>query len=167
MNNIRLEIHHGGEFQSKQGIFYYKGGKVDTHYDIDLSVLTLPRCLEYLEKRGYGTGLKLYYNKPGSRNKDGYKLIWNEDSVEEIREDAKSVGEIRLYVDHCTQEHGKTVVDELNVIDDGTESDDPDYEEEEYSDSDHSEDFSDSSGKDAGVESDIDEELEEIREKIS
>ncbi|KAK1374865.1 hypothetical protein POM88_031058 [Heracleum sosnowskyi] len=160
MDNIIVKIHHGGEFQSKQGIYYYKGGTVDTLYDVDLNAFTLDRCLEYLQEAGYGNELKLYYNKPGSRNKDGYKLIWNKDCVEKIREDAKFVSQIMLYVDHCAEEKGKNVVDELNFGDDGTELDDPDFEEEEYNDSDH-----DITGKDVGVESDIDEELEEIRER--
>ncbi|KAK1371381.1 hypothetical protein POM88_037473 [Heracleum sosnowskyi] len=73
---------------------------------------------------------------------------------------------LKLYYnkpDHCSEEKGKNVVDELNFVDDGPGSNDPGFEEEEYSDSDHSKYVSDDdiNGKDAGVESDIDEELEE------
>lgn len=107
MNDMRVEIYHGAEFQTKEGIYYYKRGTVDTLYDVDLSVFTIDSCLEYLQEAGYGNELKLYYKKYGSRDRDGYKLIWNDDCLNEIREDAKNVSIIEIYVDHCAEKMGK------------------------------------------------------------
>ncbi|KAL1831631.1 hypothetical protein ACET3Z_001282 [Daucus carota] len=61
---------------------------------------------------------------------------------------------IEIYVDHCAEEKGTNIVDGMNFIDDGIEIENPDYEEEEYTESDQSK-----------GESDTDEELEEIKDK--
>ncbi|KAL1808369.1 hypothetical protein ACET3Z_025359 [Daucus carota] len=154
MSDLRVEIYHGGEFETKQGLYYYKGGTVHTLYDVDFTVLKIDSCLDYLREAGYGDGLKLYYKKSSCRSRDDFKLIWNDECLNEIREDAKTACMIEIYVYHCAEEKGIHIINEINFIDDGIELEDPDYEEEEYSESDQSEE-----------ESDTDEELEEIREK--
>ncbi|KAK1379145.1 hypothetical protein POM88_025889 [Heracleum sosnowskyi] len=126
MNSIRVEIQHGGEFNTKEGIYYYKGGTIDNIYNVDISALSIDRCLNFLRDIGYGNGLKLYYKKP------------------------------------LTNEKVDDVVEEMNFESDGSEPDDRDYEEEQYSDSGESCD-EDSTGDD--VESDSDEEVEAIRER--
>lgn len=161
-NHLRLEINHGGQFESKQGIYYYKGGTTDTLCDVNISAMTLEHLLDYLQEAGYGKGLKIYYMKPGSVNKDGFKLIWNDDCINEIREDIKNVNLIELFVDHCAEEKGKNVVEEMDFGDDGSEDEVSDFEEEVSSESEHTEDDSESEGL---VDSDIDEEAEEIRER--
>lgn len=161
-NDLRLEINHGGKFESKQGIYYYKGGTVDTLCDVNISAMTLEHLLDYLQEAGYGKGLKIYYKKPGSVNKDGFKLIWNDDCINEIREDIKNVNLIELFVDHCAEEKGKNVVEEMDFGGDGSEDEVSDFEEEVSIKSEHTEDDSDSEGL---VDSDTDEEVEEIRER--
>ncbi|KAK1370579.1 hypothetical protein POM88_036671 [Heracleum sosnowskyi] len=124
MNSIRVEIQHGGEFNSKEGIYYYKGGTIDNIYNVDISALSIDRCLNFLRDIGYGNGLKLYYKKPLTTGKESYILLWNDESVEQLRKD------------------------EMNF-----ESDGSDYEEEQYSDSEESCD-EDSIGDDVESDSD-------------
>ncbi|KAL8115171.1 hypothetical protein AgCh_021848 [Apium graveolens] len=131
MNDLRVEIHHGGEFKNKEGIYYYKGGKIDTLYDVDLSILTVDSCLDYLQEAGYGKGLKLYYKKHGSHDRDGYKLLWNDESFNEIRKDAKKVSMIEIFVDHYAEEKVTNIMEYISFVDDDMESDDPDYHDEE------------------------------------
>ncbi|KAK1370160.1 hypothetical protein POM88_036252 [Heracleum sosnowskyi] len=157
MNSIRVEIQHGGEFNTKEGIYYYKGGTIDNIYNVDISALSIDRCLNFLRDIGYGNGLKLYYKKPLTTGIESYILLWNDESVEQLRKDVMPLSSVCLFVDHCAEEKVDDVVEEMNF-----ESDVSDYEEEQYSDSEESCD-EDSIGDD--VESDSDEELEAIRER--
>ncbi|KAK1351863.1 hypothetical protein POM88_026952 [Heracleum sosnowskyi] len=160
MNSIRVEIQHGGEFNTKEGIYYYKGGIIDNIYNVDISALSIDRCLNFLRDTGYGNDLKLYYKKPLTTGKESSILIWNDESVKQLRKDVMPLGSVCLFVDHCAEEKVEDVVDEMNFESDRSEPDDHDYEEEQYSDSEESCD-EDSIGVD--VESDSDEEVEAIR----
>ncbi|KAL1813759.1 hypothetical protein ACET3Z_023824 [Daucus carota] len=153
MDTVKLEIHHGGEFKTKEGIYYYKGGKCATIYGVDVSDLSLERFLGYLDDVGYGTGLKVYYKKPLTISQEAYKLLWDFESIKEMRFDAIKYGIVSLYADHCAEEKKKDV----------NELDDLDHEKD--VDSECSTDEELLSGDDTDVESDYDEELDEIREK--
>ena len=77
----RVEIHHGGEFKTREGVYYYKGGTIDNIYNVDVSALTVDRFLNFLHEIGYGNGLKLYYQKPLTTGKESYIFLWNNESV--------------------------------------------------------------------------------------
>lgn len=50
MDTIKLEIYHGGEFKTREGIYYYKGGKCDTIYGVEINDLLLERFLKKAKK---------------------------------------------------------------------------------------------------------------------
>ncbi|KAL1805892.1 hypothetical protein ACET3Z_028960 [Daucus carota] len=167
MDTIKPEIYHGGEFKTREGIYYCKGGKCDTIYGVEINDLLLERFLTYFNRSGYGNGLKLYYKKHLPADKEVYKLLWNHESIEELRVHAIKSGFVSIYADHCAEEQKKdfsnSVEHEWNLLDDGDELDDPDYRKDDDSECSIDEELL--SGDDIDVESDVDEELEEIREK--
>lgn len=166
MDPVRIEIHHGGRFETRESIYYYIGGTTENIYNVDSRSLSVEILLKFLNEIGYGDGLKLYYKSPKVMGKNGYKLIWNFESIKELQEDAKKNGFVSIYVDHCAEEKRKNVADEeMHIVgeDNVVESDDPDYEDDEYSDSGEDDEFWDSDYND--MESDADDELEQIREK--
>lgn len=69
--------------------------------------------------------------------KDGYKSIWNDEPIKELRENATSSGIISVYVDHCAEEKRKIVLEqEMNNAYNG-ESFDPNYDEDDECQSQH------------------------------
>ncbi|KAK1390442.1 hypothetical protein POM88_018620 [Heracleum sosnowskyi] len=117
-----------GEFKTREDIYYYKGGTVDTIYNVDVSDLTLECFLDYLKLTGYGNDLKVYYKKPMTIGKEGYKFIWDHESVKELRLDAISLGHVSIYVDHCAEEKNKQVVEqEMDFLDDDDDETDDAY----------------------------------------
>ena len=50
MDTIKLEIYHGGEFKTREGIYYCKGGKCDTIYGVEINDLLLERFLKKAKK---------------------------------------------------------------------------------------------------------------------
>ncbi|KAK1361483.1 hypothetical protein POM88_045957 [Heracleum sosnowskyi] len=165
MESIRLEINHGGQFKTNEGIYYYTGGTSENIYNVDIRSLSVETLLKFLKEIGYGDGLKLYYKPHKVTGKEGYKLIWNLESIKDLQEVAKTGGFVNIYVDHCGEEKRKNVVEErMNIAGEGNEveSDDPDYEDDEYSDSEEEDELE---SDDDNVQSDVDDELEAIREK--
>ncbi|WOH05035.1 hypothetical protein DCAR_0624447 [Daucus carota subsp. sativus] len=158
----KVEIHHGGKFETREGVYYYKGGTIDNIYNVDVSALTIDRFLNFLHDIGYGNGLKLYYQNPLTTGKESYVFLWNDESVRKLHRDALSLGYVSLFVDHCAEEKQKNVVEE-HVSSADNEGDDSNFEDEDYSDSsgDGDEFISDN---DIDIESDVDDELQSIRE---
>ena len=158
----KVEIHHGGKFETREGVYYYKGGTIDNIYNVDVSALTIDRFLNFLHDIGYGNGLKLYYQNPLTTGKESYVFLWNDESVRKLHRDALSLGYVSLFVDHCAEEKQKNVVEEHASSADN-EGDDSNFEDEDYSDKsgDGDEFISDN---DIDIESDVDDELQSIRE---
>lgn len=80
-------------------------------YNVDIRSLSLETSLIFLNEIGYGDGLKLYYKPPKVIGEEGYKLIWNLDSIKELREVAKTGGFINIYVDNWAEEKRKNLME--------------------------------------------------------
>ena len=93
--------------------------------------MSLERFLGYLYDVGYGTGLKVYYKKPLTISQEA-NLLWDFESIKEVRFDVIKYGIVSLYADHCAEEKKKdvniTAHHDLNEVGNVNELDDLDHE---------------------------------------
>lgn len=102
MDKTKLEYYHGGEFITREGIYYYAGGTIETIYDVDFKALTIESFRNFATQNlGYADGLKFYYKTHDKANNDRYKILWNDETNNELIEDALRVGYVDVFVDHC------------------------------------------------------------------
>lgn len=99
---------------------------------------------------------------------ESYSFLWNHESVKQLCKDAMSLGYVSLFVNHYAEEKEKNVRGDkmnftFNDVGDEDEVDNPNYDEDDYSDSTVDEDDF-NSDDDIDIESDVDDELESIRE---
>ncbi|KAK1363859.1 hypothetical protein POM88_039420 [Heracleum sosnowskyi] len=107
-SSITLHIHHGGEFAEKNGVKYYKGGKVEYAYNMRLDVLSIPMFENYIRTDLGYKEFKIYWLSGSLFSDSNCKLLWNDDSLEQMIAYALKSDRIDVYVDHsCEIEEGE------------------------------------------------------------
>ncbi|KAK1360373.1 hypothetical protein POM88_044847 [Heracleum sosnowskyi] len=121
-SSITLHIHHGGEFAEKNGVKYYKGGKVEYAYNLRLDVLSIPMFENYIRTDLGYKEFKIYWLSGSLFSDYNCKLLWNDDSLEQMIAYALKSDRIDVYVDHaCEIEEGEGSDD--SEKEDGNEDD--------------------------------------------
>lgn len=150
-SGVKVEIHHGGQFTTKNGIRYYKGGKTEYIYDQAVDNISVAMCEKFISADLGYKNFKIYWLKDGSSfDSNGCRLLWNDEIIHEMCADALINGRINIYVDHACEESDKIEADNHSDADDSEydecESEESENEsidiEDEY-DTDHDEEFVD------------------------
>lgn len=116
-----MRLNHGGKFLKEP--MYYSEGKCEYYNDVDGDYLNAEKILQLPRYLGYKKNLAIYFRMPRMRLEFGLELIYDDNSVRLLVDEAKKVGSIDLYCDHEDDEKlpNDTVVEndttDVDVVD--------------------------------------------------